>query len=263
MTLRPLRALIYKNSIIWLRSGFRLADFVFFPMVDLAVWGFVTIYISQISHALPSVFIFMLSAIILWTVQFRAQQAICLSFLDDIESHNLLNIFIAPVGVVTHIAACYLVGFLQALFVFILQAVVAYLGYSFSFAVIGLPCTLLFLNLLFMGWSIGLFSTGLLIRFGHTSATLIWVIPFFLQPLSAVFYPVSVLPHWLQVISLCLPPTHVFEGMRQILATGRMDWYHLQWAFLLNVLYMLFASAIFKYLYEEARKHGSLTKYGT
>ena len=40
------------------------------------------------------------------------------------------------------------------------------------------------------------------------------------DPNGAVFYPVSVLPAWLQKIAYLLPSTYVFEGMRQVLATG-------------------------------------------
>ncbi len=258
-----LRALLYKNSILWLRSGFRVADFLFFPVVDLAVWGFVTVYMTQISRAVPGTFIFLLSAIIFWTVQFRAQQVISLAILDDMESRNLINMFIAPVRTFDYMAACYLVGFVQALFVFAAQMIMAYFAFSLHFSITGLSCAVLFLNLLFTGWSLGLFTTGLLIRFGHSAATLIWVLPFFLQPLSAVFYPVSVLPHWLQIVALSLPPTHVFEGMRQVIATGHMDWYHLEWAFLLNIIYMILVAIAFHLLFEDSRKNGSLTKYST
>jgi len=263
MRWRLLRALLYKNSMIWLRSGFRVADFLFFPAVDLAVWGFVTVYMTQISHAIPGTFIFLLSAIIFWTVQFRAQQVISLAILDDIESRNLLNMFISPVRIFDYMVACYLVGFVQALFVFVMQMIIAYFAFSSNFSVLSLSCAVLFLNLLFTGWSLGLFTCGLLIRFGHSAATLIWVLPFFMQPLTAVFYPVAVLPQWLQIIALSLPPTHVFEGMRQVIATGHMDWYHLQWAFLLNIIYMVLAGMAFHMLFEESRKNGSLTKYST
>ncbi len=39
---------------------------------------------------------------------------------------------------------------------------------------------------------------------------------FVLMPLTCVYYPVSVLPDWLQWIAWALPPTYVFEGMRAL-----------------------------------------------
>ena len=37
------------------------------------------------------------------------------------------------------------------------------------------------------------------------------------MPLACVYYPVTVLPHWLQHVAWALPPTYVFEGMRALL----------------------------------------------
>ncbi len=39
---------------------------------------------------------------------------------------------------------------------------------------------------------------------------------FLLLPLTCVYYPVSILPGWLQAIAWILPPTYVFEGMRAL-----------------------------------------------
>ena len=249
-----IKALLYKYSIIWFRNSFRTADFIFFPVIDLLVWGFVTTYMLQVSHSLPGVVTFFIAAIIFWNVLLRAQQVICLSFLDDVWSRNLLNMFTAPVRTSEYIIACYLMGFTQALIVLGLQAIIAYFVYSFNFFALGLYCPLLFLNILFTGWSLGLFTTGLIIRFGQSAEMLAWVMPFFIQPLSAVFYPVSVLPPWLQPIALCLPPTHVFEGMRQVISSGQMDWYHLKCALLLNIIYMFISSLAFHHLFESARE---------
>ena len=40
---------------------------------------------------------------------------------------------------------------------------------------------------------------------------------FLLLPLACVYYPVAMLPAWLQSVAWALPPTYVFEGMRALL----------------------------------------------
>ncbi len=40
---------------------------------------------------------------------------------------------------------------------------------------------------------------------------------FLFLPLACVYYPVAVLPGWLQSVAWALPPTYVFEGMRALL----------------------------------------------
>ena len=92
--------------------------------------------------------------------------------------------------------------------------------YAFNFLVLGIYCSLFFINLLIMGWAMGFFTCAIILRWGQSAESLAWMMPFFVQPLSAVFYPVSILPTWLQPIALCFPSTHVFEGMREIINTG-------------------------------------------
>jgi len=82
------------------------------------------------------------------------------------------------------------------------------------------------------------------------------------MPLTCVYYPVAVLPHWLQMVAWSLPPTYVFEGMRSLLIdhTFRADL--MVQAFLMNVV--LFAAGAFGFaqLLKSARRHGSLIQTG-
>ena len=45
---------------------------------------------------------------------------------------------------------------------------------------------------------------------------------FLLLPLCCVYYPVAVLPGWLQPVAWVLPPTYVFEGLRAVLGRPRV-----------------------------------------
>ena len=66
-------------------------------------------------------------------------------------------------------------------------------------------------------WAVGIFVSGLVLRNGLGAERLAWSIMFLLLPLTCVYYPVAVLPAWLQTVAWMLPPTHVFEGMRALL----------------------------------------------
>jgi hypothetical protein len=74
---------------------------------------------------------------------------------------------------------------------------------------------------------------------------LAWGVLFGLAPFSAVFYPVSVLPGWLQPVSLAIPATHVFEGMRAALLDGRLAWDHMAYAFGLDLIWLALAAWLF------------------
>src|SRR3712207_8761664 len=51
----------------------------------------------------------------------------------------------------------------------------------------------------------------------RSAENMAWTIMFLLMPLACVYYPVSILPSWLQALAWALPPTYVFEGMRALL----------------------------------------------
>lgn len=263
MNWRVIKALIVKYIFTCSRNNFRVMDIFFWPVMDLILWGFVTIYMLKVSNAVPTMITFFISAIILWNILYRAQQVVSVSFLDDVWSRNLLNIFAAPISAVEYVGASYLVGLVQSLVVLILLGTLSYYLHSLNILTMGLALGLLFGNLILMGWSIGLMTTSCILRWGTNAAALAWAVPGLLQPLSAVFYPVSVLPAWVQPFAYCLPASHVFEGMRQILAGGGVNINHIVSAFLLNIVYMAVAAWLFKFCLDGARMRGALVKYGT
>ncbi len=162
------------------------------------------------NSAVPTLVTFMIAASILWNVLHRAQQVISVAFLDDVWSKNVLNIWAAPIRPVEYIGAAYTVGLLQGLIVVLLLGPVAATMYHFNILSLGWYFAALFVNLLFMGWSLGLLVTGLILRFGPPAEALAWALPVLVQPVSAVFYPVSVLPSWLQPVAFCVPGvTHI------------------------------------------------------
>ena len=80
-----------------------------------------------------------------------------------------------------------------------------------------MPLIAFFINLILTSWAIGIFVAGLLLRNGLGAESMAWTIMFLFLPLTCVYYPVTVLPHWLQYVAWSLPPTYVFEGMRALL----------------------------------------------
>jgi len=105
---------------------------------------------------------------------------------------------------------------------------------------------------------VGMCTMAVILRFGHAAEALIWGTPFLLQPISAVFYPLAVLPRWLQTIARLLPSTHVFEGMRATLETGRPALGPLVPAFALNAVYLGAAGAFFGWMMRRVREKGYL-----
>src|SRR5437773_6055134 len=91
------RALVIRYSLLYTRSGPRLLEMIFWPLMDLLVWGYVTKYLMQANYGVPKSITFLIGAMIFWDILYRSQQSVSISFLEDVWSRNLINIFVAPI----------------------------------------------------------------------------------------------------------------------------------------------------------------------
>jgi ABC-2 type transport system permease protein len=85
---------------------------------------------------------------------------------------------------------------------------------------------------------------------------------FGLMPLACIYYPVTVLPHWLQIVAWMLPPTYVFEGMRALLTDHVFRADLMVDAIAINVVLIVASFTVFLRLLRSARRHGSLIQVG-
>jgi len=261
MNLNIISALIMRYVLLYTRNPVRLVELFFWPIVQLLVWGFVTRYLQQEgSGAFPQAITFLIGAIILWDALFRAQQGVAISFLEDVWTRNLLNVFAAPVRMTEYLAATFAVGILRVAFTGAILVLIAYFGYAFNLFQFEWSLIAFYANLMVFGWSLGIIATAVILRWGHGAESLAWAIPFMIQPVAAVFYPVASLPGWLQPISLALPPAHIFEGMRGAILTGQTAWQPLVIATLLNLFYLILSGGIFAITLRIARRRGLLVK---
>ncbi len=264
MNPRIIGALVLRYLFLYTRSWVRAVELVFWPMMDLLVWGYLTVFLQQkTAGSFPMFITYLIGAMIFWDVLFRSQQAVAISFLEDIWTRNLLNVFVAPIRITEFLGATFVVGLIRVIVTVLILAVLAKVLYAFNLLNLKLALLPFFANLLIFGWSLGMISTALITRWGQAAEGLAWAVPFLIQPVSAVFYPVGVLPRWLQPVGLALPCTHVFEGMREVLAHGGFPWDRLVWAAGLNIVYLILAAGFFHFMFGMAREKGLLTKLGT
>lgn len=254
------RALLLRYLYLYQRSLARVGEIVFWPVMDLIVWGFLTTYLETL--AVSNAVLFLLGGMILWDVLYRSQQAVTLSLVEEIWTRNLLNIFLTPISLFEYMLATCLMGVLKSAITALLLGVIAYFFYAFNILDVG-PALIPFLfSLLLFGWAVGMMTMALILRFGQAAEALVWGVPFLIQPFSAVFYPVEVLPTGFRVIAYLLPSTYVFEGMRQALAEGTVNPAMLGVALLLNVVYLGIGATFFTWMFRQAANRGYLGRLG-
>ena len=59
MNMRVIKGLLIKYMFVCSRNAFRAMDVFFWPLMDLFVWGFLSIYMLKVSHAVPSAITFL------------------------------------------------------------------------------------------------------------------------------------------------------------------------------------------------------------
>ncbi len=264
MSFGTIRALVLRYLYLYTRTPIRAVELLFWPLVHLLVWGYLTMFLQQnTDDSFPYEITFLIGAVILWDVLFRAQQGVAIFFLEDVWSRNLLNVFAAPVTNLDYLGSTYAVGLMRAGVTATMLAVLSIFLYSFNIFQLGLGLIPYLFNLLVFGWALGMISTALIVRWGPAAETLAWAVPFFIQPFAAVYYPVSALPVALQYVAKSLPCSYIFEGMRGALKTGEIDWNSLAIATGLNVIYLAVAGVLFLRVMNTAREKGLLTKFSS
>lgn len=255
-------AVLLRHLYLYPRSVSRLMEIFYWPTLDILVWGFLTVYLASHPGALPHGSAFLLGAMIFWDILFRSQQAVCLSFLEEVWSRNLLNLFASPLSPGEFLGATMILSFFKFLGGAAVAVALAWALYGFNLFTLGWWLVPLVLNLVAMGWIIGIVTTGIIVRFGEKVEVLAWGIGLLIQPFAAVFYPVTVLPRFLQPVAYALPCTYAFEGMRQVISTGATTPARLLVPLALNAAYLAVALAFFNEMYRQAQHRGLLTKLG-
>ena len=240
----------------------RILELVYWPAMQMVLWGFITLFFMESSAWVAQASGVLLSAVLLWDVMFRGQLGVSTVFFEEMYSRNLGHLFASPLRPYELVAALLSISFIRTVIGVGGAALLAIPLYHFSVFSLGLPLVAFFANLLVMGWAIGLLVAGLVLRNGLGAENLAWVAIFAIAPVSGIYYPLAVLPDWLQAIAYLLPAGYVFEGMRAVLFEGQFHWHLFWFAVGLNIVYLALGIAVFLRVFRLARERGLLLNVG-
>ena len=246
-----------------LRSSWpRLLDLIYWPAVQMLMWGFLQLYISQNSGFFAQASGVFIGAVLLWDILFRGQLGFSICFLEEMYARNLGNLMMSPLKPIEFLISLMVMSLIRLAIGVIPMTLLAMVLFGFNFYSIGLPLIAFFCNLIFTSWSVGIFVSGLVLRNGLGAESIVWTLMFALMPLACIYYPVTVLPHWLQYVAWTLPPTYVFEGMRALLIDHVFRADLMVAALAINLVLLLASFVAFLALLRSARRNGSLLQGG-
>lgn len=253
-------ALALRYLYLYPRSIPRILDIIFWPLVDTAIWGFLSVYLAQSKFSFNGVASILLGAMVFWNFTQRSQQSVTISFLEEVWERNLLNIFVTPVRVSEFLLATLLIGVVRLTLIGLVLSVASLLFFHFNIFSFGFLLIPFILNMFTFGWIIGLVATSIILRFGQSAQALAFTLTMLIQPFAAVFYPVKVLPSFLQPVAWVLPISHVFEGLRGVVLQHQLPVQELIWASVLNLIWLLVSLWFFVKMFDYVRKMGHLHK---
>lgn len=259
-SLRRIGAMILRYLYLIRGSWARSLGLVYWPTMQVILWGFISQFLAATSTSsfLAQAAGVLVSAVLLWEIMFHGQLGVSLSFFEEIWSRNLGHMMVSPLRPWEFVASLFSMSIIRTLIGFVPASLLAIIFFGVSIYELGLMFILFFVNLIVMGWGIGIAVVGLVLRFGMGMEELAWALVFLLAPLCGIYYPVDILPEWCQWIAHALPASYVFEGMRAILWDGEIRPDLMVWAVSLNVVYLLGGTGIFLYFFRSVRRRGNM-----
>jgi ABC-2 type transport system permease protein len=253
---RRVSGLIKRYMFIKLRDLHRLANLLYFPVIDILLGGLVWFWMERSNPQINQVCTEYLFSLIFWIVTNSAQFETCFNFLEEFQSHNLLNLFSSTLEHTEWLIASTILCTIEAIMSLTVCGLVAYFSFGIHIFALGWLLPIILLLFIASGWIMAILTTGLFWIFGQRATFLIWAIPYLILPLSAPWYPVVALPGWAQYIAYCLPTTYLFEGVRKIASGGTMPIEYLAISCILTFVYVILAVLFFDRMFKKSREKG-------
>jgi len=209
-------------------------------------------------------FPFVMLGLALASFQGVALTAISRNVLYGMYSGTLEAMLVTPTPLSTIIFASMLYQFLLALVEILLYLVFSFLFFGVSLGQANLPATGVLLALALLAHlPIGILSAGfvLLLKRGDPVTLILGQVS---GLLGGVYFPLQVLPHWVQIAAQFLPFTHALEGLRQAVLNGKgLGEVSTQVAILsvFAVVLLPLSLAFFAWTVRQAKRLGTLSQF--
>jgi ABC-2 type transport system permease protein len=251
------------RHIYLIKSSFpRILDLIYWPSIQVFLWGFISKFFTISSSYYNNTVGVILTAAILYDFLFRSSISYNMMFLEEIWSRNFTNLFIAPIKISEIIAALTMTAIFRTMIGLVPAVLIAIPLFGVSIFKLGIPLFFLLIALYIFGISLGLLVTAGLLRFGPSFENIAWASLFFLAPLGCIYYPIEILPNFLQIIAKILPLVHIFEEMRNILINQTVNDVAILKGLFISLIYFFIGVAVFYGAYFGAKIKGTLINIG-
>ena len=114
-SMRRVSAMVLRYWYLLRSSWPRILDLIYWPAVQMLMWGFLQLYLNQNSGFFNRAGGTFIGAVLLWDILFRGQLGFSISFLEEMYAHNLGNLMMSPLRPVEFIAALMIMSIVRLL----------------------------------------------------------------------------------------------------------------------------------------------------
>jgi ABC-2 type transport system permease protein len=258
LSARRIYAIVYRYVTLLIQSIPRLFESIYWPVINIFLLGFLNYYLLKSRGMAEINFHLILGATLLLEVFLRSQLAFLLCFIEEIYSRNIGQLYASPLRASEQLIGYVVIMLLRIVIALLPAAILCVVIFDYNILSLGGWLWAFVACLLLSGIAAGIALVSFLLRFGQAAEWFGWMLGWAFIPFMGIYYPLDILPEPMRLIGLILPPTYVFEGMRQVATTGTMDTLLLFKGFGLAAFYVLLALAIFFRTMNGARRRGNL-----
>lgn len=259
--LRRVAAIVLRQAYLLRGSAARVLPLFAWVAVDVVLWGFITRYLGTVMAPGLDLVRTLLGAVLLWDFLTRVMHGVTMAFLEDVWTRNFMNLFATPLSIGEYLAGLVLSSVATSAVGLAVMIALASGLFGLSLLSYGLMILPFVLVLFLSGIALGILGAALVLRLGPAAEWFVWPIPAMLSPFAGVFYPLSTLPGWMQWIGRALPPSHVFEGLRAVVAGRGASLGALLAGAALALGYVLLACWVYARVHRHAVRTGLIARY--
>ncbi len=261
MNLSPVAAVVLRYFYLLRVTPARWVPIFAWVAIDIVLWGFITRYLGSVTISRVNFVFTLLGAVLLFDFFTRVMHGVAGVFLEDVWSRNFLNFFASPISIGQYLLGLVITSIATSLIALAVMLLLATAVFGLSFVSYGFSLVPFLLILFLFGVSMGITTSAVVFRLGPSAEWFVWPVPAIISPFAGVFYPISVLPHWMEFIGRLLPPSYVFDGVRKIAAGGHAASGPLLWGIGLGIIYIFLACWFFTRVFRHAVRTGILARY--
>ncbi len=240
----------------------RILDLIYWPSIQIILWGFISKFFTTYSDYYNNTVGIILTCAILYDFLFRSSISFNMLFLEEIWSRNFTNLFITPLKIKEIIISLIFTALVRTLIGLVPAIILTSPLFGVSILKLGVPLFSLFLSLYIFGVTLGLLVSSGLLRFGPSFENIAWSSLFLLAPLGCIYYPIEILPDFFQTLAKCLPLVYIFDEARNILINNSVNHINILYAYVINIIYLVFSIVLFYWSFSKAREKGTLINMG-